>query len=912
MSGHGFQKIEGMRYSINSPFFASTWMPEGLVLTPRTASAPYGYGFPKRNASTGVLINPPYGTVLSEQNEALNQVLLNRFENNKYLDKIEFVAAISEDVFKSIKIPEVNDRLRNSLSTKLLHKPYTVVYWPLFYEPSDNFWDLTENRIYWTDVPGSNRWSGGYNFFTAPKPTVDENGLLAGSLPNRQINDAYESLIYEEESDQWFCHWAEELLYDNDSAEAIFQETNRYRSEVGRKPLIREIRGFANPARMILSEMQRAQVQYHNDEERFRKGYGLVADRVLNGAINFILGGENLITSSSTLNGFSWAVGQEAALGWRNSPLHYANMVAVNWDSPEGATSIDIFGNVAVTISERGSTAGEGSPLDNVYDPPFAGRSWAQLFVKRDRWLYAGNVEHRTQYGTVTTGSFFSPIGMPIGQQNTLSGLAEKGYSYLIFYKGRIIFVEYIYEIENQINSACLNLGAGIFMENGELHFRVIFAYYDEEGIYVTSCRRPVHGEHLDWVGEGILNIPTIYTQECFTFSSDGTIAIGTFVDFAKDYAYQWYFTDLPSSATPTGPVGKRIVYCTNGVFSLGDLIIGPNITYTMTVHNESKGYYNYKQEGSGSINLVPFFNSDGTLSYIQYEMNHFVNQFWTGAETYETIFNVNDTIVFNSGKRLQIKKINFSGEGLAGGAVTYFTPIDDLYFITFFYFNPVTEDIVYARHNVTIDAGTQIQTDVYVNDTLIKSYPSQAATSNYHIIARPVILSVGVDGNYGSGILCTHNFLNRLWGDEYGSRPDLVLPYWFQDIYNSYTCGISSSEKAVIGKVKIGTYPASIPVYNAWDKFCLRDSVGSLYFEGGYKIGIPYVSRYPVQEGLCYFARYKDRILTQIYINGMWKVNSTTTSFEDRNMIYANFPLNEEVGIGNITEIIPFGVIHD
>ena len=85
-------------------FLGVVWLPEGLMLTPRSTSAPYGYGFPKREAGTlneeegqryftgGALINAPLGTKITKAaDEALNQVIINRFANNKYLDRREYL-----------------------------------------------------------------------------------------------------------------------------------------------------------------------------------------------------------------------------------------------------------------------------------------------------------------------------------------------------------------------------------------------------------------------------------------------------------------------------------------------------------------------------------------------------------------------------------------------------------------------------------------------------------------------------------------------------------------------------------------------------------------------------------------------------------------------------------------------------
>src|SRR6056297_3422170 len=62
------------------------WEPEGILLTPVTKDNREGWGLPSRTAE-GAKIEDALGTLKG----ALPQVLLNKFENNKYLDIPKFV-----------------------------------------------------------------------------------------------------------------------------------------------------------------------------------------------------------------------------------------------------------------------------------------------------------------------------------------------------------------------------------------------------------------------------------------------------------------------------------------------------------------------------------------------------------------------------------------------------------------------------------------------------------------------------------------------------------------------------------------------------------------------------------------------------------------------------------------------------
>jgi hypothetical protein len=911
MSGRGRHFASGLRWSLGYNFACFAWEPEGIVLTPHTVFAQYGYGFPKRDRITGEKINAPFGTLLTIGNEALNQCLINRFINNKYLDRFEYISGISEDILTSLQLPETNSRLRES-ATAVSSPKIKIVYWPLGYEPTasdDNFWEISDNRTNWPDVPGINRWTAGYNFSSLTRPTVDGDGNLVGELPNRQFDADREALIYESEDDDWYCHWPEELLYDNDAYEAIFQETNVYRAEVGREPVSREIRGFVSASRMILSEVQRAQVMFHENEELYRNGYGTVEYRLLNGGV-FSGYAENLFLSASA-SGFSAEAGVQAALGWRESPLHYANMISSTWDEPAGSTSLDVFGNVAATITEKGSVAGIPSSLDESYDPPVSGKAWAQLFVQHQRWLYAGYCEHRTSYGVVTTTNYFSPVSRPYQYEN--------GATYC-YYKGRPFFIKPIYDAEQDKGAYAVNQGTIVFMHDGLLCFRVIFSLRDpsnENAVTVYAYRRPVYAAHDDWELEysirlGVKDIPFI---SCFWFSFDGNTAFSLCSELLTDDEYTYYFTDLPSDSFPLCPAGQRILnFNGNSGFSFGDIINGPDITYTVSAYDEPNDKYNYKQEGSGTVNILPFVDLNGNTRYIGYEMDLLSDQKWTSATEFSTEFSANDTIIFASGKRLQIKKINFSGSSDIYSE-NYYTGIDDNYFINFLYFNPITEDVSYIKYKIDFvnsgGVGLAIQADVYYNNELLKSYPSVDLTTDAYTVVRSITKQNGSYGDVMHNILCVHKFLVSfgVWA---------AIPVYFNmpsggSYYIEYHLDAYPTRKFYVAKTIVGTYPASYSKMFSTVNFYVEDTVraSGTHMIHGYEIGIP-VNWIAFNEGYGYSAKYKDKVASQFYVGPVWGFTSSSPTVKERTIIDANFLLEDLVGIGELTDIRPLGVIYE
>jgi len=161
LSGHGKRDSYGISWSLGGhPFLAVVWKPEGIMLTPKSEDAEFGYGFPKRKADTGERIDGDKGTKIIEAKDAvINQVLINRFENNKYLDELDFVYGIEKDKTGKpvFELPKKNVRRRDSIYVKIKDKDFekmTVVYWPVFFEPNDEFWEIDKNRVNWIDNPG--------------------------------------------------------------------------------------------------------------------------------------------------------------------------------------------------------------------------------------------------------------------------------------------------------------------------------------------------------------------------------------------------------------------------------------------------------------------------------------------------------------------------------------------------------------------------------------------------------------------------------------------------------------------------------------------------------------------------------------------------------------------------------------
>lgn len=905
-----------------TPFLAMAWIPEGLLLTPHTDVAEYGYGFPKRDKITGERINAPFGTLIAaEEDEAVNQVLLNRFENNKYLDRKGFITGLPAEQQSLLdkKLPDENPRLRTRVGgsvdqSEVIVNPLRVVYWPPFYTPAsfgNTFWTLEENRLKWIDEPGLNK---GKKFKPFLPPTRDEDGNIVDPLPLRQFDESRVSLIYEVESTDWFCHWPEELLYENDAFEAIFQQTNVYRADVGRKPVVREIRGHANLSRMVLSEVDRAKKQYHNNERDYREGYQLVVDRAYNGGVNLISGGENLVMVGGVY-GTSWTIGLIVANSWFNSPYHYANMINSDWDTPLGGTALDVVGNIGTSITESGVNPLIGSIT--TWDPPLSGTEWSQFFIKRRQWLYAGTCEHSNQYGTVSTFSFVGSVGGPYWQ----SGLAE-----FLAYQGRFILITPIYEIA-QLAIRTYNVGSYLFIKDGILCFRVIYFYIIEAGDQreLRAIYRPVHGNHADWVEDASLTLDAIYgvPKTCVTTSLDGEKSLFAIEKTMIDIKATFFITDIKE--LDFCPKGSRTVYFEErDGFSLGADIVGPLVTYTVTDLGVSVlglgDLFDYRQEGVGEFDYCRYYNSEGELVSLKYSIDLLINQEWDLAD-YLTLglkytnveFRDEEFITFNSGKKLTLRNFGFSGEG-RNSPPYYAALTEGSYFCFLFYLNLVTEDVVYGKLEVTSSFDEYYGEDIisltmkiYVSyddqEVLIREYAPVAV--NRTVLAYPAqAISDKEDGNGSLGREFYNSFYLGASFINKGSSQLSVFPW--KDDSDGWYCGpVGVGPVGYPGKLIIGEYPVSLESQFAQTQFC------SIYYDNlttfGHRVTLPHINA-SIEPGYCYYARYKDRIVLQLQVRNLFRI---IPDLDEQTTIYANFLLDTEVGIGTLTNILPLGAIN-
>lgn len=340
------------------------WIPEGIVLTPVTEANPDGWGLPRREYLTGLKLLDELGT----EGGTSPQVLLNRFENNKYLDRSEFIeapAAGDLDLGENQRIASIPNGLGIGPSPQ-------YQYWHQLYTP----YDCDEN-----EVDGEPYWD---------TDATDRPGLyFAGTLIHPQFEYAQgPALITELESNEWHTHRPEEVLYPLVGYEEVYQQTNSIRVSLGREPLLRPLRGRGNTAAAAVREVARSGLQYH-DNEAFRPGYRRLTSRIVSGRWA-VTGAENL-----QITGFSPdtpGAGELVVQVWEESPPHYANIISSTWEIEGFTTELHV-------------AAGEATVTETVFqgtlDSPVSGFEWAQVFIASTAWLPTPAQYHAGEHHTI-------------------------------------------------------------------------------------------------------------------------------------------------------------------------------------------------------------------------------------------------------------------------------------------------------------------------------------------------------------------------------------------------------------------------------------------------------------------------------------------------------------------------------
>ncbi len=300
MSGHSFQKIEGMRFAMGS-LVAFIWQPEGFWIFKNDSTQPF---VPR------------------------SECLMNRFENNNYPDR----ESIEDELKADTRFDE-----GNRISTRA----YKVKTWPVYERPVPPAFGVlltTENQ----DPKDKEGQFSGTNI----------TGTLKHRKPKGLAID--ENAYPEEAKTNWFLHQPEHLIYLPREDETVENRLNRliqhyileYSNELRtHAPFLAPLRGEYSPAQWIVEFCNKAQAVNHESSlypetyittlERVEKTRQFPCSNGFNGWI-----AENLYFQSSIptnpqdpIEDIAKVIARTVVNAWIDSPPHYANLTF--WDTLE-------------------------------------------------------------------------------------------------------------------------------------------------------------------------------------------------------------------------------------------------------------------------------------------------------------------------------------------------------------------------------------------------------------------------------------------------------------------------------------------------------------------------------------------------------------------------------------------------
>lgn len=865
------------------PFFSLVWLPRGLCVTPKSAEAPHGYGFPKRDRFTGERIEPPYGTKIgSKEDEALNQVLFNKFENNCYLDAPSFIKG---EQVPGFDWPD-NPRLRPTAESELPDielSPYrhgafgyNPTLYPLF-DPS--FWDYTnEQRFNFIDEPGFNMYVSRDGYFIPYKVETTQGGMVPSFRQMTPDESGFNSAFYEEESTQWFAHWPEELLYENKAYEEVFQGSNLLRDAVGKKPVTRPIRGFANGADLTTIEMT-ILGEMHHESDAFRSGYGTLMGRITAMGNNARLAGENLAMGTALGSVDDKATGTDLVSGWEHSPGHYANIISDHWSQPPGATALNVGGG---------------------YGSPRAGQSYAQWFEKRERWIHGGLFSNDTPFGPVSVRSINSFV---------MSRFSYSGYDECsIYFLGREFIISQIVDtfVDNDTVGNMILLGATAFIKDNKVWMRAVTFDAGEKPRFVSySCPISNADKEARWKEEASMAIEFTagYITSGFTFSYDGKKGVGGLALLGEVVA-ESYFGNKNEPARKAMAIYDVMF---DGSSSSPTLSISqkkhlPGIKFEVQTetYENTVSLTSYSQEVKGSAALHSFYVGDEIKSLVY---NVDMRAYQHTARDAE--FHCFDSIVFPSGKEMVI--VN---QRLVNGI-----PLGDCFITSFLYIDPRTENCVYAKINLRRESNIIYgQLQFFYNEILLKEYPEQIIANHYTETEDEKISgewAIEYDPEVPRYAAYAYDISYLRSNDAYGNV--YPLPYPFSMPRRSY-CEGNPDIVLRLGSIRTGNYVVSAGRRQTCAMGCYsEDTAVGEEFLWSYEMAIPSAGTGgDITRGdddvYCEFVQYQDRVAIDILFKGICKI--TADNPEGEHIIYANFDIEGELDMGKITSLMPLGVV--
>ena len=253
------------------------WLPEGIVITPKTEANPLGWGLPPTPDGVGTVGGDfPF-------------VVINQYEHNNTPEYLHTVYSRKE-----------------SKTTTALETAMTL-NWPLSY---------VNMRL---DDPDQRITMFG-------KPLPDDAYAVKGNRALPQFVATFIPLLSERRQGQWFCHRPKLRENADPEHQRILDETNKLRADAAepRHPFSKPLQGWTPDIAMTTTMVNAVGEFMDHDSPSFISKWQTTYERVRARTGLYVAAGENLFM----MNGKPVkSLGEDAVDAWHYSPGHYANIV---------------------------------------------------------------------------------------------------------------------------------------------------------------------------------------------------------------------------------------------------------------------------------------------------------------------------------------------------------------------------------------------------------------------------------------------------------------------------------------------------------------------------------------------------------------------------------------------------------
>lgn len=323
------------------------WLPEGFVITPRTAGAPDGFGMPPTPDGKGTPGGP------------LKQVVINRFKDNQYPDAVYRWA-----VATAAASPDATD---DEIAAVAQATPGGTVF--------------AANLFFMG-------WEMGQGEFGI--------GITVGDGDEAQFRPQFSQRwvpnYREPESGSWHCHRPQLELSQVPLEALAHQEVNLVREQVAMPALGRPLRGRGGELSQNIAYQIRTSGVFEHDSPLFADGHRSFSARSLERSAFAGDAGENLNLRAPARLDAEAVYG--AIDGWVNSPGHYDNMTYDWADSGARYAWVDsafaaagnavqppTTGVVGVQIFHAADAAVDAAPGSHIDRPPVGVSGEQDMFV---------------------------------------------------------------------------------------------------------------------------------------------------------------------------------------------------------------------------------------------------------------------------------------------------------------------------------------------------------------------------------------------------------------------------------------------------------------------------------------------------------------------------------------------------